>query len=151
MHGPVALVLHRGGSSHLTVRYRPCQTNPSALLDLSSLQPTAKPIPAPAMADQLLEQVRDAMEGQIDFEGQRLAELLTNVLLGAVGIFAFFIGFMAQDITLTLYIGLAGTLVTFLAVVPPWPFYNKNPEGWLPAHVAQAGVGGIDVDGLKVG
>jgi signal peptidase complex subunit 1 len=58
---------------------------------------------------------------------------------------------MAQDITLTLYIGLAGTLVTFLAVVPPWPFYNKNPEPWLPPHVATSGMQGIDVDGLKVG
>ncbi|KAJ4353699.1 uncharacterized protein N0V89_005429 [Didymosphaeria variabile] len=103
------------------------------------------------MADQLLDQVRDAVEGQIDFEGQRWAELITNVLLGAVGIFAFFIGFMAQDITLTLWIGLAGTVVTFLAVVPPWPFYNKNPEGWLPPHVATSGIQNIDVDGQKVG
>ena len=61
------------------------------------------------MADQLLDQVRDAVEGQIvrrpgsrplpcralanllrspmqDFEGQRLAELLTTVLLGAAGV-----------------------------------------------------------------
>ncbi|KAF1972228.1 SPC12-domain-containing protein [Bimuria novae-zelandiae CBS 107.79] len=103
------------------------------------------------MADQLLEQVRDAVEGQIDFEGQRLAELSTNVLLGAAGIFAFFIGFMAQDIKLTLYIGLAGAAVTFLAVVPPWPFYNKKPEPWLPPHVATSGIQSIDVDGQKVG
>lgn len=38
------------------------------------------------MSEQLLEQVRDAVEGQIDFEGQRLAEMLTTVLLGAVGV-----------------------------------------------------------------
>ncbi|KAF2637669.1 microsomal signal peptidase 12 kDa subunit [Massarina eburnea CBS 473.64] len=102
------------------------------------------------MADQLLEQVRDAVEGQIDFEGQRLAELITTVLLGGVGILAFLVGFMSQDIKLALYIGLAGTGLTFLAVVPPWPFYNKNPEGWLPARSAAAGIS-IDVDGQKVG
>jgi signal peptidase complex subunit 1 len=54
------------------------------------------------MADQLLDQVRDALEGQIvrgppntlpstnkitqDFEGQRLVEMLANVMLGAVGV-----------------------------------------------------------------
>ncbi|KAF2474306.1 microsomal signal peptidase 12 kDa subunit [Lindgomyces ingoldianus] len=102
------------------------------------------------MADQLLDQVRDIVEAPIDYEGQRLAELITTVLLGASGIFAFFIGFMTQDIKLTLYIGLAGTAVTFLAVVPPWPLYNKNPESWLSPHATVSGLH-IDVDGKKVG
>lgn len=65
-------------------------------------------------------------------------------------IFAFFIGFMAQDIALTLWVGLAGTALTFFAVVPPWPFYNKNPEEWLPPLNAASGIS-IDVDGQKVG
>ena len=38
------------------------------------------------MADQLLEKVRDVAEGQIDFEGQKLAELLSTVLLAVVGV-----------------------------------------------------------------
>ncbi|PSN71584.1 microsomal signal peptidase 12 kDa subunit [Corynespora cassiicola Philippines] len=102
------------------------------------------------MADQLLDQVRDAVEGQIDFEGQRLAELLTTVLLGAAGIVAFLVGFVNQDIRLALYVGLAGTALTFLVTIPPWPFYNKNPEPWLPPLSAASGVT-IDVDGEKVG
>lgn len=57
---------------------------------------------------------------------------------------------MAQDIQLALYIGLAGTALTFVVVVPPWPFYNKNPEGWLPARNATSGIS-VDVDGLRVG
>ena len=64
-------------------------------------------------------------------------------------IIAFLVGYITQDIKLTVYVGLAGTALTFLAVVPPWPFYNKNPEGWLPSHSA-AGIT-IDVDGQKVG
>ncbi|CAA9958119.1 hypothetical protein CFE70_001674 [Pyrenophora teres f. teres 0-1] len=102
------------------------------------------------MADQLLEQVRDAVEGQIDFEGQRLAEMLSTVLLGAAGILAFVIGYMQQDIRLALYVGLAGTALTFLVVVPPWPFYNKNPEDWLPPHNSTSQYN-IAVDGQKVG
>ncbi|KAF1362216.1 microsomal signal peptidase-like protein 12 kDa subunit [Lizonia empirigonia] len=103
------------------------------------------------MSEQMLEQVRDAVEGQIDFEGQRLAEMLTTVLLGAAGIIAFLVGFMQQDIRLALYIGLAGTALTFFVVVPPWPFYNKNPEDWLPPRNVSALSYGIDVDGQKVG
>lgn len=57
---------------------------------------------------------------------------------------------MAQDIRLSLYIGLAGTLLTFVAVVPPWPFFNKNPEGWLPSRKATSGIS-INVDGQQVG
>jgi signal peptidase complex subunit 1 len=65
-------------------------------------------------------------------------------------ILAFLVGFMTQDILLSLYIGLAGTALTFLAVVPPWPFYNKNAEDWLPARSAASRIN-IDVDGEKVG
>jgi signal peptidase complex subunit 1 len=61
------------------------------------------------------------------------------------------VGFMAQDIKLSLYIGLAGTVLTFAVVVPPWPFYNKNPEPWLPPHAATSGFQSIQVDGQKVG
>jgi len=105
------------------------------------------------MSEQLLEQVRDAVEGQIDFEGQRLAEMLTTVLLGAAGIIAFFVGYFTQDIRLSLYVGLAGTALTFLVIVPPWPFFNKNPEGWLPARMANTTPSSynINVDGQKVG
>jgi len=114
------------------------------------LKPTSSIRHHHTMSEQLLEQVRDAAEGQIDFEGQRLAEMLTTVLLGAAGIIAFLAGYLAQDIRLTLYVGLVGTALTFVAVVPPWPFYNKNPEAWLPPHSATSGYN-IEVDGHKVG
>lgn len=38
------------------------------------------------MANQLLDQVRDIAEGQIDFEGQRLAELGATALLATAGV-----------------------------------------------------------------
>ncbi|KFY10692.1 hypothetical protein V492_04894 [Pseudogymnoascus sp. VKM F-4246] len=107
------------------------------------------------MADQILEKVRDVVEGQIDFEGQRLAEVLVTIVLGVVGAIAFVIGFVRQDITLALYVGLAGTALAFVIVVPPWPFFNRNPVQWLPAGGAQSvgsqhGAGGIVVDGKHV-
>lgn len=56
---------------------------------------------------------------------------------------------MTQNIQLTLSIGLIGAALTLLAVVPPWPFFNKNPIDWLPP---QQGISqlNIEVDGRKV-
>ena len=68
-----------------------------------------------------------------------------------IQIIAFIVGFLQQDIRMALYIGLAGSALTFLVVVPPWPFYNKNPEDWLPARNASAASYNINVDGQKVG
>lgn len=45
---------------------------------------------------------------------------------------AFLVGYFLQDIKLAVYIGLGGTAATFFLVVPPWPFFNKNPVKWLP-------------------
>ncbi|KAL1984761.1 hypothetical protein VTN96DRAFT_8702 [Rasamsonia emersonii] len=103
--------------------------------------------------DNLLAPLQDALEGQIDFHGQRLAETLSTLLLILSGVVAFAVGFLQQDIYLTLWIGLAGALLTALVVVPPWPIYNKSPEKWFnPATGGRSGgVPDIVVDGVKVG
>ncbi|KYK61892.1 hypothetical protein DCS_03037 [Drechmeria coniospora] len=114
------------------------------------------------MAEQILDTVRDVVEGQIvrppdcntsrrplrgcpstllmqladmrqDFHGQRRAENFATLLLALSGLLAFNIGYYYQDIRMAVFIGLGGTLLTFLLVTPPWPFYNKNPVKWLPA------------------
>ena len=87
-----------------------------------------------------------------DFEGQRLAELLTTILLSISGVIAFFAGFVTQNIFQTLYIGLGGTALTFLVVVPPWPFYNQHPLPWLPARSARATVTreAVDLQGVEI-
>lgn len=78
--------------------------------------------------------------------------IVTDILKGI----AFIVGYIMQDIKLALYIGLGGTLLTFIAVVPPWPIFNQNPVGWLPAAGARRSAGaqashGITVDGKLVG
>ncbi|PKS11874.1 hypothetical protein jhhlp_001168 [Lomentospora prolificans] len=85
------------------------------------------------MAEQLLDSVRDIAEGQIDFEGQRLAEQLSTLSLTACGAISFIVGFLVQDIKLAAYICLSGTALAFLGIIPPWPFFNKHPVKWLPA------------------
>ncbi|PWI68564.1 hypothetical protein PCL_01653 [Purpureocillium lilacinum] len=115
------------------------------------------------MAEEILDKARDLVEGQIvrtlpgrrfpyhglcspsssafangqlgaqDFEGQRRAEGYATLLLALSALVAFNVGYLYQDIQKAVYIGLGGTALTFLAVVPPWPVYNKNPVKWLPA------------------
>jgi len=103
------------------------------------------------MADQILEQIRDATEGQIDFEGQRFAEFLATGLLAIVGGIAFIVGYFLQDIKRALLIGLGGAVLTFLLVVPPWPFFNRHPVEWLPVGGRETSSQGIVVDGKLVG
>ncbi|KAJ5608516.1 hypothetical protein N7537_005135 [Penicillium hordei] len=99
--------------------------------------------------DEILAPIQDAIEGQIDFHGQRLAELLSTILLVISGVTSFVVGYIYKDIHLTLWTGLAGTLFTAFVVVPPWPVYNRNPEKWLGSPSARA-TPGITVDGVKV-
>ncbi|KAF4548015.1 Microsomal signal peptidase 12 kDa subunit (SPC12)-like protein [Elsinoe fawcettii] len=101
--------------------------------------------------DAYLDKARDIWEGQIDFEGQRLVEVLSNVLLSVVGVTAFLVGYITENITYTLWLGLAGTAFTFLIVVPPWPFFNRNPVNWLSSTRASGTSNfNIVVDGKKV-
>ncbi|RAL10117.1 signal peptidase complex subunit 1 [Aspergillus homomorphus CBS 101889] len=98
----------------------------------------------------MLARIQDALEGQIDFKGQQMTELLTTVLLIFSGAIAFLVGYIQQDIHLTLWAGLAGTAATGLVVIPPWPMYNQNPERWLAPTAAGVAVAGVTVDGVKV-
>ena len=65
---------------------------------------------------------------------------------------AFVLGFILQNIYVTLWVGLGGATLAFLVVVPPYPFYNSSPERWLPGKNANAGIAGmgIEVDGKKI-
>ncbi|RPB16382.1 hypothetical protein P167DRAFT_470492, partial [Morchella conica CCBAS932] len=65
-----------------------------------------------------------------DFEGQNLAESLTTTIIAFTGILAFIAGWVLSDLKYTVYVGLSGTTLAFLAVVPPWPMYNRNPLVW---------------------
>lgn len=38
---------------------------------------------------------------------------------------------MLADLKYTVYVGLSGTAVAFLAIVPPWPVYKRNPLSWV--------------------
>lgn len=68
-------------------------------------------------------------------QGQKLADFLTTTLLCLAAVGAWLVGFVFQDLGWTVYVGLIGTALTLLVVVPPWPLYNLNPQAWLPVGV----------------
>ncbi|KAL0635048.1 hypothetical protein Q9L58_005977 [Maublancomyces gigas] len=78
-----------------------------------------------------MDQIQSVIDGFIDFEGQSLAETLTTAILVLTGIAAFGAGWVLSDLKYTVYVGLSGTVLAFLAVVPPWPIYTRNPLTWV--------------------
>ncbi|KAI9672103.1 MAG: hypothetical protein M1831_001916 [Alyxoria varia] len=99
------------------------------------------------MSEQL-DRMRDALDGQIDFNGQRLADQLNTNTLAVIGLVAFLAGYFTQNLQHTLWIGVGGTAVVFLVIVPPWPMYNRKPATWLPARGNLSGIN-ISMDGQK--
>jgi signal peptidase complex subunit 1 len=63
---------------------------------------------------------------------------------------AFMVGYIWQDIFLTMWICLAGSIGTVLVVVPPWPFYNRNPEHWLRSGKGGMGTLDVAIGGTKI-
>jgi len=49
-----------------------------------------------------------------------------------------------------LWTGLGGSALVFLAVVPPWPFFNQKPVVWQKAKTGLEGMN-ITVDGQSLG
>jgi len=96
--------------------------------------------------DAIISQIQDVFEGQIDFHGQRLTETISNAVLTVSSVVALIIGFIQQDIYLTMWIALAGTLLAMFLVVPPWPVYNQHPQPWIGSKM-RLPPGGIVVTG----
>ncbi|CAG8605881.1 11048_t:CDS:2 [Acaulospora morrowiae] len=72
------------------------------------------------------------LECKFDFEGQRLAESISQISITSFATLGFLLGFLLQDLQITAIIFLAGIAVTALIVLPSWSIYNKNPVQWLP-------------------
>jgi signal peptidase complex subunit 1 len=68
----------------------------------------------------------------MDFEGQKNAERLLMVLTMLFATVGFLAGYISSDFKLMAIINAAGVVVTLLAVVPNWPWFNRNKLPWLP-------------------
>ncbi|CAI2169747.1 17826_t:CDS:2 [Funneliformis geosporum] len=71
-------------------------------------------------------------ELKFDFEGQKLAEFVSQAGIILFAVIGFVVGFLLQDILLTFQIFAGGIIVTSILVLPSWSLYNKHPVQWLP-------------------
>ncbi|XP_071690912.1 signal peptidase complex subunit 1-like [Rutidosis leptorrhynchoides] len=67
----------------------------------------------------------------MDWQGQKVAEQLMQIMLVVFAIAAFITGYVLDSFQLMLYIYAGGAVLTTLTTIPNWPFYNRNPLKWL--------------------
>ncbi|XP_027343794.1 probable signal peptidase complex subunit 1 [Abrus precatorius] len=72
----------------------------------------------------------------MDWQGQKLAEQLMQILLLAFAVIAFATGYVMASFQTMILIYAAGVVLTTLVTVPNWPCFNRNPLKWLdPSEV----------------
>lgn len=67
----------------------------------------------------------------MDYEGQRLAELLFYIIIIAFGAVGWIIGYFKQDFTVVFQAWLVGVVISIILCVPDWPMFNRHPIQWL--------------------
>ncbi|KAJ9111587.1 hypothetical protein QFC20_002562 [Naganishia adeliensis] len=84
--------------------------------------------------DALLRPVQDALEGIIDFEGQKTSERIARYGLIVSAVIAYIIGLGLGSVKYSMFTFGFGFLVVLLIAIPPWPVYNSHPIKWLPVR-----------------
>ncbi|KAJ7957581.1 Signal peptidase subunit [Quillaja saponaria] len=67
----------------------------------------------------------------MDWQGQKLAEQLMQLLLLAFAVVAFATGYFIGSFQMMILIYAGGVILTSLITVPNWPFFNRHPLKWL--------------------
>ncbi|KAJ1644398.1 hypothetical protein J3B02_001292 [Coemansia erecta] len=76
--------------------------------------------------------------GRIDFQGQDLAGSLATALLALSATVSLGVGFLQKTLSMTFYVYAIGVLLTYLVVLPAWPFFKRNQVNWLPRRTIGA-------------
>ncbi|KDP26790.1 hypothetical protein JCGZ_17948 [Jatropha curcas] len=73
----------------------------------------------------------------MDWQGQKLAEQLMQILLLVFAVVAFVAGYVTGSFQLMIQIYGAGVILTTLVTVPNWPWFNRHPLQWLESSEAE--------------
>ncbi|KAI4343379.1 hypothetical protein L6164_010734 [Bauhinia variegata] len=68
---------------------------------------------------------------KMDWQGQKLAEQLMQIMLLAFAVVAFAVGYIIGSFQMMILIYAGGVVLTTLVTVPNWPFFNRHPLKWL--------------------
>ncbi|KAI0643343.1 microsomal signal peptidase subunit [Trametes meyenii] len=84
------------------------------------------------------ELIQKLTEGKIDFEGQKLVERISRDTLIAGTTISFLVGLGLQSLQVTFGLFALFVVALSIAVIPPWPSYNRHPVKWLPVKETKA-------------
>ncbi|QCD83371.1 probable signal peptidase complex subunit 1 [Vigna unguiculata] len=73
----------------------------------------------------------------MDWQGQKLAEQLMQIMLLAFAVIAFGSGYVMASFQMMILIYAGGVVFTTLLTVPNWPFFNRHPLIWLDPSEAE--------------
>ncbi|OMO60474.1 Ribosomal protein L22/L17 [Corchorus capsularis] len=74
---------------------------------------------------------------QMDWQGQKLAEQIMQIMLLASAVIATAAGYILGSFQMMILVYAGGVTLTTLITVPNWPFYNRHPLKWLDASEAE--------------
>ncbi|KAH7856683.1 hypothetical protein Vadar_004225 [Vaccinium darrowii] len=74
---------------------------------------------------------------KMDWQGQKLAEQLMQILLVGFAVVAFATGYALGSFQTMLLVYAAGVVITTLVTVPNWPLFNRHPLNWLDPSEAE--------------
>ncbi|XP_039125589.1 probable signal peptidase complex subunit 1 isoform X2 [Dioscorea cayenensis subsp. rotundata] len=73
----------------------------------------------------------------MDWQGQKRAEMLMQVMLVVFGVVAFVVGYSIGSFRTMMLVYAGGVTLTALITVPNWPCYNRHPLNWLDPSEAE--------------
>ncbi|XP_023541979.1 probable signal peptidase complex subunit 1 [Cucurbita pepo subsp. pepo] len=73
----------------------------------------------------------------MDWQGQKLAEQMMQIMLLAFAVGAFSTGYVMGSFRTMILVYAGGVILTTLITVPNWPFFNLHPLKWLDPSVAE--------------
>ncbi|KAJ7945540.1 Signal peptidase subunit [Quillaja saponaria] len=73
----------------------------------------------------------------MDWQGQKLAEQLMQIMLLAFAGVAFATGYFIGSFQMMILIYAGGVVLTSLITVPSWPIFNRHPLKWLDSSEAE--------------
>ncbi|XP_075495398.1 signal peptidase complex subunit 1-like isoform X3 [Primulina tabacum] len=73
----------------------------------------------------------------MDWQGQKLAEQLMQLMLVIFAAVAFIVGYVFGSFHTMFLIYTAGVVLTSIVTIPNWPFFNRHPLNWLDPSEAE--------------
>ncbi|KAM2765487.1 hypothetical protein COP1_021534 [Malus domestica] len=74
---------------------------------------------------------------KMDWQGQKLAEQLMQILLLVFAVVGFAAGYITGSFQTMVLTYAGGVVLTTLVTVPNWPFFNRHPLKWLDPSEAE--------------